>query len=162
MSAPPINTTSVVGRRQLTFNQLADVLADVEMLANAKQIRHLGNWPPGQVLEHLTHVMNGSIDGFPQRPPRVIRFFLRLLFKKRFLTRPMSPGFNLPRRMEANMVPAAVPFPEALERFRRAFQRLQTETPGAEHPALGAFTPEEWQVVHCRHSELHLSFLIPE
>ena len=108
-ATPSIDTARVTGRRQLTFNTLADVLADVEMLAHAKQIRHLGNWPPGQVLDHLARVMHGSIDGFPQRPPRVIRFFLRLLFKKRFLTRPMSAGFNLPKHMEADMVPAPVP-----------------------------------------------------
>ena len=158
---PDIDTASVAGRRTLKFNRLADISVDVEMLAAAKQLRHVGNWPPGQVLNHLAVVMNKSIDGFQARPPGVVRFFLRLLLKKRFLTKPMSPGFRLGRRMEEELVLAAVSLGEGLENCRHAHQRLQTETPRCEHPAFGAFTPEEWEQCHCRHSELHLSFLLP-
>lgn len=162
MSATAVNTARVAGRRTLTFNTLDDILADVEMLGRAQHIQHLGNWPPGQVMNHLAATMNKSIDGYPERPPRIIRFFLQLFLKKRFLTTAMSPGFKLPRRMEADMVPASVSLPEGVENFRRAFRRLQTETPRAEHPAFGAFTPDEWMRIHCRHAEMHLSFLIPE
>ena len=158
---PDIDTSRVAGRRPLKFNSFADILADVDMLANAKQIRNLGNWPPGQVLNHLATVFNKSIDGFRERPPGVVRFFLRLLLKNRFLTKPMSPGFRLRGKMEGELVPPAVSLEEGLANFRRAHQRLQTETPRCEHPAFGAMTPQEWEQIHCRHSEMHLSFLVP-
>jgi len=58
-----IDTSKVIGRRQLHFTCLQDILADVDQLARAKDIRCLGNWSAGQVLKHLTIVMNGSMDG---------------------------------------------------------------------------------------------------
>jgi Protein of unknown function (DUF1569) len=154
-----IDTTRVAGRRTLRFNSLAEILADVETLARAQDVRAIGNWSPGQVVDHLATVMNKSIDGFTARPPGVVRFFLRLIFKKRLLARTMAPGFRLGRRMEEELVLPAVSLEVGVEHFRRAYQRLQTETPRSEHPAIGALTPAEWEQLHCRHAELHLGFL---
>lgn len=156
-----IDTTRVAERRVLHFNSLADILADVERLAQAREVRNLGNWSPGQVINHLAVVMNKSIDGFEQKAPKIVRFFIRLFMKRRFLTKTMAPGFKLPRRAQAELVLPPVTLEEGVANFRRAFERLQKESPHAAHPALGVLTPEEWQQLHCRHSELHLSFLVP-
>src|SRR5690242_5077248 len=109
-----VDTTRVTGRRPLRFNGLADIRADVEALAQAKQLRNLGNWPPGQVLNHLAVVMNKSVDGFTARPPRIVRFFLRLLLKRRILAKSMSPGFRLPIKAQAELVPPPISFEEGL------------------------------------------------
>src|SRR5689334_11827743 len=74
--AMAVATKSVTGRRQLHFDTLDDVLADVEQL-NRGQIKNLGNWSPGQVLKHLTILMTGSLDGFHHRAP----WFIRLVGK---------------------------------------------------------------------------------
>jgi Protein of unknown function (DUF1569) len=156
-----IETGKVIGRRHLHFTSLDDIVADVDQLANAKEIRCLGNWSGGQVLRHLTTVMNGSIDGMPRVMPGFLRFILRLVMKKRFLNKPMPPGFRLPKSGAA-LLPAPTSWDEGLQGFRQAARRLQTETIRQPHPVLGPLTVEEWTKVHCRHSELHLSFLMPD
>ena len=67
-----IDTGKVAGRRELHFNSLDDILADVDRLASSREIRTLGNWSAGQIFEHVARVMDKSIDGSEQpagRPP---------------------------------------------------------------------------------------------
>ena len=156
----PINTAKITGRRQLRFESIDDILADVNQLAKAKEVRCLGNWSSGQVLKHLTIVMNGSMDGIPRAFSGFLRFFVRLIMKKRFLNKPMPPGFKLPEKATA-LLPPPTTWEEGLEGIRKAIGRLKTETKREPHPVLGPLTVEEWTQVHCRHSELHLSFLVP-
>jgi hypothetical protein len=155
-----INTAKIKDRRPLQFQSLDDIAAEVERLAAAKQLRALGNWSSGQVLQHLVSTMNNSIDGFEFAVPMPVRIMLRLFMKGRFLNRPMPPGFQLPKRAGA-MLPPATSWDSALTGFRRAMQRLKTETRRSPHPAFGPMTVAEWEKIHCRHSELHLSFLVP-
>src|SRR5262245_26306085 len=123
-----IDTTKVTERRPLHFNGLDDIAADVERLAKNKDIRTLGNWSAGQVLQHLATVMNKSIDGFTARPPAVVRWVARLLFKGRFLTKPMSAGFKLPAKAQAELGPSPTSWEEGLRSIRQALTRLKTET----------------------------------
>jgi Protein of unknown function (DUF1569) len=154
-----INTAKVPGRRQLRFNSLDDIAAEVERLAACREITALGNWSSGQVLQHLASTMDNSIDGFPNFVPAPIKLFLRLFMKRRFLTKPMPPGFKLPPRAE-KMLPGETSWETALANFRRAMQRVKTETSRSPHPAFGPMHVDEWNQIHCRHSELHLSFLV--
>src|SRR5204862_7977298 len=107
-----VDTTKVTGRRSLHFNCLEDIAADAERLASAKNVQALGNWSGGEVVRHVAVVMHKSIDGFIERPPAVIRFFLRLFLKKRILTKPMSAGFKLPARANQEMFGPPIPLPE--------------------------------------------------
>jgi hypothetical protein len=156
-----VDTTKVTERRTLHFADLDALAAEVDRLAQAKEIRHLGNWTPGQIVAHLAIAMNNSIDGFPVMMPGVARFFLRLLFKKRFLTRTMTPGFKLPAKAAEKLIPPPVPLEEGVQNFRKARERLRKETQRAPNPAIGKLTIDEWNQLHCRHAELHLSFLVP-
>src|SRR5437870_3362776 len=122
-----VNTSKVTERRQLHFNCLDDILTDVERLAVSKDIRTLGNWSAGQLLQHLAIVMNKSIDGFVARPPAAVRWVLRLLFKHRFLTRPMSAGFKLPANAQAEIGPPPTNLDDGIQNMRRALTRLKTE-----------------------------------
>ena len=65
MPATAINTATVKNRRQLHFNSLDEIAAEVERLAACQQVRTIGNWSSGQVLQHLASTMDNSIDGFP-------------------------------------------------------------------------------------------------
>ena len=156
-----IDTAKVSGRRQVQFTTLDDMLADVDRLAQSKEVRALGNWSSGQVLRHLTIVMNGSIDGQPPMMPAIMRLMIRLLAKRRFLNKPMAAGFQLPARAAAVLLPPETSWDEGVEEFRRAVQRLKTESARRPHPAIGPLSHEEWDRLHCRHAELHLSFLVP-
>jgi hypothetical protein len=154
-----INTARVSERRLLHFNTLDDIAADVDRLAGARDIRALGNWSAGQVFNHLATVMNKSIDGFAHRPPALIRFVIRLLFKRRMLARTMPAGFKLPTKAAAELVSPPISLEDGLAQIRKGFERLRRESQRAPHPVLGTLIREEWDQLHCRHSELHLSFL---
>jgi hypothetical protein len=160
-TATVIDTGKVTNRRQLHFNSLDDILADVDRLASSREIRTLGNWSAGRILKHLATVMNKSIDGFDSLLPGVVRALFRLLMKQRFLTKPMGAGFKLPERAAKELVPSETTLEEGLQSIRQAIKRLQTEQKRAPSAVLGPLTAEEWNQLHCRHCELHLSFLVP-
>ncbi len=153
-----VDTRHVKDRRHLEFSSLDDIRAEVERLARGK-IRALGNWSPGQVFEHLAIVMNASIDGFPFTAPLPMRVMARL-FKRRFLSRPMPPGFRLPGRA-APLLPPPVSLEDGLAAIRRALDRQRTEPGRQPHAFFGPLTREEWDRVHCLHSAMHLGFLVP-
>ena len=155
-----MNACKTTSRRQLRFNCLEDIRADVENLAKSREIQALGEWSPGQVLKHLALAMDMSIDGMPPTYPAFVRSLLRLLLKRRLLTKPMTPGFRLPQRA-SSLIPGPVSLEEGLTSFRTAFERLGRESKRSGHLAIGELTREEWDQLHCRHSELHLSFLVP-
>lgn len=155
-----IDTGKVKGRRELHFHTLNDIGADVEQLARAGEVRALGNWSAGQNLKHLAIVMNCCIDGFPSKLPAVLRFLLRLFMKKKVLTTSMGPGFKLPKGASA-LIPPTTTWEEGLQAIRQALQRQKTENARVPSPFLGPLTREEWDQLHCRHCELHLSFLVP-
>jgi hypothetical protein len=155
-----VDTAKVAGRRPLKFNTLDDILADVERL-NQGTVRAVGNWSPGQNLKHLAIVMNGCIDGIPFKAPFYIRA-VGWLMRNRFLKNPMPAGFDLPKAAAAEMVPGDISWDEGMQQFRTAFQRVKTEPQRHPHPVLGALTREQWDQLHCRHCELHLSFLVPD
>jgi hypothetical protein len=155
-----VDTKSVSGRRQLHFDTIDDILAEVERL-NQGKVRNLGNWSPGQVLMHISRVMNGSLDGIALRVPWWIRFFARL-FKKRFLKGPMPAGFRLPDEAAKTLVPGETSWEEGLQALRQAIGRLKTESQRFPSPVMGEMTAAEWNQLHCRHSEMHLSFLVPD
>jgi hypothetical protein len=48
-----------------------------------------------------------------------------------------------------------------LKGLREAFSRLKATDQRAEHVVFGPLTKEEWNRFHCRHAEMHLSFIIP-
>jgi hypothetical protein len=156
-----INTGKVTGRRTLHFQTIEDILADVDRLASSREIGTLGNLSAGQIFKHLSTTMEKSIDGYRSQLPAPLRFVFRLLFKNAFLNKRMSAGFTLPKGAQAELVPGPTGTDEAAQDIRRVIRRLQTESNRAPSPVLGPLTRDEWNRLHCRHAELHLSFLIP-
>jgi len=156
----PVKTNKVTGRRELHFNALDEIAADVDALAKGK-LKALGNWSPGQILEHLTRVMDGSMDGMNFRFPWLFCVAAKLLFKKRILTMPMPPGWNLKGEQAKALLRPETSWEDGLRHFRQAIARQQSEEHREPHPVLGPLTRDEWRQLHCRHSELHLSFLLP-
>lgn len=158
-----IDTTKVTGRRPLRFESLADIRADIDRLANAREVRTLGNLSAGQNLKHVATIMNRCIDGFTTRPPWIVRFIVQTFMRTKFLTKPMSAGFKLPKAAAAELIPAPpVLFDEGVASLRAAIDRLNATTTRSPSPVLGVLSVDEWNQLHCRHAELHLSFLLPE
>jgi hypothetical protein len=154
-----VNTSKVANRRALRFDTIGDIMADVERL-NQGKMKTLGNWSGGQILKHLSIVMNGSIDGAPVGFAWPLRLLGRVM-KKRVLTKGMTPGFQLKGAAASALVPGPLSWEEGLEIFRRACKRQETEEKREPSPFLGPLSRAEWNQLHCRHAELHLSFLEP-
>lgn len=142
------------------FATLTEVVADAERLVASPDAKTLGNWSLDRLLNHLAVAVASSIDGIPGRAGWFVRLIGPLL-KRRVLRRGMSPGFRLPKKLEAVAFPAGASPGEALEKLRSAVRRTETERMTARHPVFGPLTHEEWTQFHLRHAELHLSFVVP-
>jgi hypothetical protein len=156
----PVKTTKVSGRRELHFNSLDEVVADAGRLVASPSTKMLGNRTLGELLAHLAVGINNSFDGASIKVPWIVRM-LAPLFKQRLVSRPMSPGFNLPEAAETLLYPPVASAQEGLERLQAAVGRARTEKMTAKNPVLGKLTEEQWKQLHLRHAELHLSFAAP-
>jgi hypothetical protein len=155
-----VDTGKVQDRRALKFDSLQEILDDVERL-NQGPMRTLGNWSGGQILRHLTIALNASVDGVSMHVPLHMRIFGRMI-SGWILKKGMSAGFLLKGPAADALVPPPTTWEEGLAGFRKAIGRLQADPHRApRHPLLGPLAPGQWDRLHCRHAELHLSFLIP-
>lgn len=136
-----------------------DLLADIESLDERGGVQSSGRWTAAQNVEHVARFIDVSVDGTDVRASFILRL-LGPLVKKRALARPMKPGFKLPSRLADQFVPPAdVTWEEAVDHLRAIIRRAKTERMTGRSPVFGQLTHEEWVQLHCRHAELHFSFL---
>jgi hypothetical protein len=155
-----IDTAKVEGRRTLKFQSLDDILAELDRL-NQGQVKTLGNWSSGKILMHLTVPMVWCLDGAPLKGAWYIRV-MGWLIRNRFLRNAMPAGFKLSGEFAAKLIPQGdVSWEEGLQTIRAAIARMKAEPQRHPSPFLGELTHEQWDQLHCRHCELHLSFLVP-
>ena len=158
------DTRKVAQRRKLQFHTMHEILRDVEQLGavtseTGESICADGNWTPAQIVEHVTFFIDGAIDGFDFTAPLLIRAFARP-FKKRILTKPMKPGIKLPANMSVVLPDPETTWEDAVSALRDAVGRIDSgERMTQPSPLLGAMTHEDWVNLHCRHAEMHLSFM---
>lgn len=146
-------------RRSLRFGSLEDLLADIDALDARGHIDASGQWTPAQIVEHVTRFIDGSVNGFDVRAPLVLRVFGKFA-KRQVIHRPMKPGFRLPAKMgEAFAPPADVSWDEAVSYFREMIALARQNGMTKESPVFGQLSDAEWEQLHCRHAELHFSFL---
>jgi hypothetical protein len=146
-------------RRTVRYTSFEDVLADAERLVHARA-ETTGNWSLDQILGHLAVAMEKSMDGLPGRLPWYVRLIGRYVIKRRVLKHGMKPGFKLPAEAEKWAVPAPGGDAHAtLERLRRAVARLQSDPTRSPHPVFGPMPASEWDRLHLRHAEMHMSFV---
>jgi hypothetical protein len=160
----PVDTGKVAGRRELRFESLDEVLAEVDRLAEAERagrLRRLGNWTLGQTLGHLASWAEYGYTGAPLKPPFFIKWLLRLR-KRKFLYGPMRAGVKIPGVEGGTLATEPLPLEEGLERLRRVLLRLKSEAPTAPNVIFGRLTHEEAIALNLRHAELHLGFLATE
>ena len=149
-------------RRELTFQNLDEVVAEAERLASG-EVRTTGNHSFGQILNHLAlsqDVATGRVVG--PAPP----FFMRLMmpFMKRMIInpKPLKPGVKLPAKGEAFFWPdQEFDVPSALQRLKESTEYYNSQGPLEKHPFFGKLTRDECDQLNCRHAALHLSFVHP-
>ncbi len=154
-----VETTRVAGRRTLRFQSYDDILADARAM-NAQSTRSLGNWSLGQICEHLAKAMEYAVDGAPFKASWLFRV-VGPLIKRRILTRPMKPGFRLPK--SASMyLPQNTDAEAGIARLEKAIARY-LQTPQLEpHVIFGPLTRDEYDQLNFRHAEMHLSLIVPD
>ena len=154
-----VETKRVEDRRQVSYASMDDILADVETLDEG-EVRSSGNWTAGQNVQHVTRIIRASIDGFGVRAGLPFRIAGRLV-RGMVLRRPMTPGFELPANMRA-FLPDETPvaWADAVHELRHEMSRIRAGTKmNAPSPVFGALSHEQWVQLHCRHAELHFSFI---
>ena len=156
-----INTARVTDRRELHFDSLAEIMADVEYLDSGDPPRAIGNWTPAQIVQHVTKFMSYSMDGFPVPKLGLPMRVLGRLMRKSALTKPMRPGYMFPKNFKFLAPDPHVSWEEAVDDLRAAIQRCGSQRMAEPSPILGSLTPEQWEQLHCRHAELHFSFIRP-
>jgi len=156
-----VKTKHVKDRRSLAFRSLDDILADAEAMMSRQPIRTTGNWTAGQIIEHVGLFICWSIDGFPFTMPFPLRF-IGPLIKGRAQRKPLQSGIKAPGRMTPHMPGQGVALEDAMRTLRGEIGRVKAgkrmEKPS---PLFGKLSHEEWVRIHCRHAEMHFSFMHP-
>jgi hypothetical protein len=155
--------STTVARRRLHFSTISEALAEVDRLVEAERDGHLtraGNWTLGQTLGHLATWAEYAFEPCPLKPPFFVRWFMRLQ-KNRMLYKPMSPNIRIPRVSGGTLGTDPLPLDQSLPRFRRAFERLASESPTQPSSILGKLTQAECVALNLRHGELHLGYFVP-
>lgn len=151
-----VNTKTVKGRRNLRFEQLADIVRDAEEIASG-EITCLGNWSAGQVFSHCAQTMNSFLDGHDFGKVSIFGRILGWFIKGRVLNGKIPAGFKLPDPVLEP--PAEVPLAYGLDRLKSSIARWQGADLPPSHPFFGTMSREDWDKLQLRHCELHFSFL---
>ncbi len=155
-----IETKKVTDRRRLHFTRMSDILADVDAL-DGPDLRTTGNWTPAQDVAHVATIIRRSLDGFDGlKAPLAVRLLVRLV-RNKALREPFKPGIQLPEKFRKVFVPdAATTWQDATSAMRHEIGRIENgERMTVPSPVFGALSHEQWVQLHCRHAELHLSFI---
>jgi len=155
-----VNTAKVRARRKLDYQSFDELLADADRMSSGN-VKTLGNWSPGQIFQHLANAFNGSIDGLPGGFPWFIRAMGRI-FKKKLISGPMPAGVKMPDKLAKAVMPEPTSTEVGLANLHAAVSRLKQEPHRAAHPVFGEVTNEEWNSMHLKHANLHMSFLTTE
>jgi hypothetical protein len=156
----PVDTAKVQGRRKVDYASLEELLADADRVSSGP-VKALGNWSAGQIFRHLAVSFNNSIDGSTMTFPWYFRLMARI-FKKQLLRGPMPPGYKLPPDAAKTLLPGPTSNEEGLADLHAAVSRLEREPQRAKSPVLGVLSNEEWNQLHLKHANLHMSFLVPQ
>lgn len=154
-----VKTRSVQDRRTLSFSSLEDILADVESIDGATA-NASGNWTPAQNVQHLAKFIRQSLDGFEFDVPLPLKLIGKMI-KNRTLTSPMSPGYKFPTPAIPSVAPDDdVTWDDAVAQLRALVERVRAgERMTVRSPLFGTLDHDEWVKLHCRHAEMHLSFI---
>lgn len=152
-------------RRNLRFNSLDEVVADVENL-RVRGYEKGGNWNVAQVAGHLANWLGYPVNGFPKAGCLVGGFLglMRATVGKKLLRQTLVSGSM---RAGGQTMPESVPAATddeaaAVAQLNEAVRRFK-EHAGEYYPSplFGRLTRDEalqLQLIHCAH---HLSFLVP-
>lgn len=145
-------------RRTLKFNTLDDLLNDALAL-QAKGVTTHGKWTAAQVFLHVSAVIQASIEGFTFKMPFPVRIVGRLI-RNRSLSKGFPSGIKIPSSAKhAFDPPANISLDEAMRHLIGSVNKAKQKQMQQVSPIFGALNHDQWVELHCRHAELHFSYL---
>lgn len=152
--------------RQLNFATLNEAVAEAEHLL-AVGYEPAGKWNLAQCCGHCSQWLAFVMDGFPRPNPVMgtVMWMMKKTIAKKQLKSILEDGFKpgLPT------IPATVPTPdaqadiEAVAELKTTIERFQQyDGPCHGSPLFGELSKEQWMLLHRRHLEHHLGFLVPK
>lgn len=148
-------------RRPLQFNTLDDIVADASTVTSGPH-RVTGNWTAAQNIWHIAQLLEISNHGSNFKVPLAMKLVGRLLKLLGRHTKPFNPGIKPPAKVAREFAPPAeTSLPMALAKLRDEVDYAKAH--GMKHPSplFGPLTNDAWIQAHCRHAELHHSFIHP-
>ena len=147
-------------RRELEFQDLGEVIRELHRLRDNGYDR-AGTWTLGQVSDHLAIFFRGSLDGFTQKVPWIIRaLFGWMMFRYIIRRRAMPTGIKVPRSfLPQDVRDDRVAVDELTQLIDRFCEREGEYEPS---PLFGNLTRDEWTQLHLIHCAHHISFLVPK
>lgn len=158
-----VDTSAVTDRRKLRFEDPNQLWEDIEAIVASERagtLRRTGNWTAGQMFGHLATFINFAYDGYPSRPPLIVKLILGMM-KKKFIHGSLPAGKRIPGVEGGTWGIEPITLDDGLGRLRAAWDRLMDKPPSSPNVIFGPLSHEEWAQLHLRHAELHLSFLHP-
>lgn len=149
-------------RRKLHLDDATHVAAELDRLRRVGY-QSTGNWTLGQICQHLSAYLKGSLDGFDCAFGWATRCCAGRVVLTRMLTQHKHPsGLKCPQALlpgPADQCPDAIEIENYLDLFQRRFP-FHT---GAFHPSptLGELDKDQWLAYHLIHAEHHLACLMP-
>ena len=127
LSAGPVDTGKVAGRRTLRFESIDQMMAEVDRVVEAERagrFTRLGNWTLDQTLGHLAVWAEYSYTNAPIKAPFFIKWILRLR-KQKFLYGPMRAGIRIPGVKGGTLATEPMGLDQGLGRLRHVMDRLE-------------------------------------
>lgn len=160
-----VDTRKITERRTVSYRCIGCLKKDLDAIEAAHRagtLRAVGNWTPGQILQHCSKLMRFALDGFPFRLPWFLRTVGRIIRTKALApdTRLPGPGLKLGGPAAAQLPDPDVSFEDGMRALREQIARIDRgEQMTHPSPLFGPLTHEQWMHLHLRHCMLHLSFL---
>jgi hypothetical protein len=145
-------------RRPLSFDSLDKVSTDLDRLLAGN--RTVGKWTFGQICNHLTKTFTGSVEGFPDKAPWLIRVTIApLVFRHILKSQQMAEGIKAPSYLNP---PSGLDDRAEAEALRAALRLFTLNSgPVQAHPFFGPIGRDGWEELHRLHCAHHLSFALP-
>ena len=148
-------------RRNLRFESLDDLVADAEGVLSVPH-ETTGNWNASQIVGHVTDLIAVANGHRTLHVPWPLRLAGRVAKRFGLLNRPIKPGFKAPGGVQQRVQEHAGKTPEqALAYLRSEAQHAENHAMTRPNPFFGRLTHDQWETLHCRHAELHFSFMRP-
>ncbi len=149
-------------RRELSFNSMDEVIAEVDRLASG-EVRTRGNRSFGQILNLLALGQDAASGrAVPPPPPFFMRLMMPLMKGMIINAKPLKPGIKLPPKGEEFFWPdREIDVAEGVKIFKESLDYYNEHGPLEKHPFFGKLTKEQNDQMNRRHAALHLSFVHP-